>query len=75
MPRMRAALTCTSLLLAALLPACTTQDFYNTGQAWQKQECLRLKDLDERRRCEKSTAVSYDRYRAEADATRQPPSK
>jgi hypothetical protein len=61
------------LILAALtLPAaCTTQQAYLTGQGWQQQQCLKLPDLEERRRCEKSTAMSYERYREEADAARR----
>ena len=73
MPRMRTTRTLLIASLIATLTACTTQALYVTGQGWQKQECLKLKDLDERRRCEKSTAISYDRYRAVADAAKQPP--
>ena len=72
MPRMRTALNLLIASLTASLVACTTQELYATGQGWQQQECLKLKDLNERRRCEKSTALSYDRYRAEADAAKQP---
>ena len=60
------------LTQAAALCACTTQDLYLTGQQWQKQECVKLKDADERRRCEKSSAVSFERYQAEAEATKKP---
>ena len=73
MPRMRTVLDWLITLSTASLMACTTQDLYATGQGWKQQECQKLKDLDERRRCEKSTALSYDRYRSEADAPKQPP--
>ena len=53
-----------------MMSACTTpsQWAYDSGQNWQKQQCLKLQDRDERLRCEKSTATSYEKYRAEADA-------
>ena len=68
----------THLLLALLAPlilplaACTSQQLYHAGQGWQKQECQKLQDRDERQRCEKSAATSYERYQAEADAAKKP---
>ncbi len=59
-------------LLAAALPACTSQELYQTGQGWQRQECQKLLDRDERARCEKSTALSYEKYRAEVEAAKRP---
>lgn len=56
----------------ALLSACTTQDAYQIGQGWQREQCRRLQDPAERARCEKSTAISYEKYRADAEAVRQP---
>jgi hypothetical protein len=53
-------------MLALLLAGCSTQVLYNSAQAWQKQECLKLQDRDERTRCEKSAARSYEDYQAEA---------
>jgi hypothetical protein len=49
------------------IAGCSAQQWYATGQSWQRQECLRLlSDAPERDRCMKSTARSYDDYRAEA---------
>jgi hypothetical protein len=64
-----------ALLAATVLAACTTQDAYQAGQAWQKQQCAKLQDSAERTRCEQSAAVSWERYRAEAEAAKQPTSK
>jgi hypothetical protein len=58
-----------------LLAACSTELAYNIGQQWRKQECIKLPDRDERARCEQSTATSYEKYRAEAEAARKPPSQ
>lgn len=62
-----------TLLLVTLATACTTQTAYYTGQEWQRQQCLKLPDLAERQRCEKSTAMGYDQYKAEAEAVKNKP--
>lgn len=63
----------TLILVAAILTtACTTQMAYDSSQNWQKQQCLKINDREERMRCEKSTAMSYEKYRAEAEAVRKP---
>jgi phage terminase small subunit len=59
-----------TLLATAAAAGCTTQTAYQTGQEWQRQQCLKLQDRDERQRCEKSNATSYERYREEAEAAR-----
>lgn len=53
-----------------VLAACSSRELYQTGQGWQKQECQKLADIAERQRCEKSAALSYERYKAEADAAK-----
>lgn len=53
-----------------VLAACSSQQLYNVGQGWQKQECQKLQDVAERQRCEKSTAMSFERYKAEAEAAK-----
>jgi len=66
-------MTFTRFIAAApllLLAACSSQQLYNVGQGWQKQECLKLPDIAERQRCEKSTALSYERYKAEVEAAK-----
>lgn len=52
------------------LAACSSQELYHVGQGWQKQECQKLTDIAERQRCEKSAALSYERYKAETDAAK-----
>ena len=67
-------MTFTRFIAAApllLLAACSSQQLYNVGQGWQKQECLKLPDIAERQRCEKSTAMNYDQYRREREAAKQ----
>ena len=58
---------------AVFLSACTTQQWYGGTLAWQKNECIKLPDQAERKRCMESTQASYESYRAEADkAARRP---
>jgi len=59
---------------ALLLAGCSAQQLYATGQGWQQSECQKLQDAAERQRCDKSTAMSYDKYRAEAEAAKKPKS-
>jgi hypothetical protein len=53
-----------------LLAGCSSQELYSVGQGWQQQECRKLADLAERQRCEKSAALSYERYKAEVEAAK-----
>ncbi|MDP1549520.1 MAG: hypothetical protein Q8L97_05090 [Nitrosomonas sp.] len=56
--------------MAALLAGtgCTTQQLYNTGQAWQRNECGRIMDQQERSRCLSSTSTSYEAYQKQSGA-------
>ena len=52
-------------ILAGLASGCAMEALYDVGQSWQQEQCRRLKDADERRRCELGHARSYDDYQAE----------
>jgi hypothetical protein len=62
-----------TLAATFVLAGCTSQELWRTGQQWQKQECARLKDLEERKRCERSAATSYEQYQAESAASAKKP--
>ena len=51
-----------ALAMTMLGAACTTERGYVTGQSWQRQECMKLADAQDRARCMESTAMSYDEY-------------
>jgi len=72
---MSAMRTALSIVALTLLSGCSHELLYNVGQGWQRAECQKLQDPTERSRCEKSTATSYERYRAEAEAARALPPK
>ena len=61
------------LVGATLLGGCSAQQLYATGQAWQKQECSKIADGQERGRCLASTQTSYEDYKRQSEAARAPP--
>lgn len=56
--------------LVLLFVGCSSQQLYGVGQAWQRNECQRIADAQERSRCLQSTAKSYDDYQKEAAAAK-----
>jgi hypothetical protein len=56
-----------SLTLAALLAGCASEQFYASGQDWQRQECNKLPDSQERGRCLKNAGTSYDSYQRQVE--------
>jgi hypothetical protein len=61
------------LCLAGLIHACSTQQLYGAGQAWQRQECNKIQDVQERNRCMASTQTSYEDYKRQSEITRPTP--
>ena len=57
---------------AVALAGCSSQQLYATGQGWQKQDCQKILEREQRTRCEQSAAASYERYQAEAAAAKKP---
>lgn len=46
---------------------CTTQQLYTTGQSWQRNQCTRLMDQQERERCLANAGASYETYKKQSD--------
>lgn len=59
-----------AVALATAATGCTTQQLYGAGQAWQRQECNKINDAQERSRCMSSSSSSYDEYKRDAEAAR-----
>jgi hypothetical protein len=57
-------------LSACVLPACTSQMAYESGQAWQRNACDKIIDMQERQRCMARVNLPYDRYQRQADEAR-----
>jgi hypothetical protein len=62
-------LTC--VVAALCLPGCTREQAYGAGQAWKRQECIRIPDKAEYERCMRDADLSYDAYRRETGAERK----
>ena len=59
---MKTFLLLASLALAGFLSGCSSADAYTSGQDWQRHECNKLPDAQERGRCLKTASTSYDTY-------------
>jgi hypothetical protein len=61
--------TCFVLLNVAFvlnLAACSGQQTYGIGQAWQRNQCFKIDDAQERSRCLESADTSYEQYRRQS---------
>ena len=64
------------LLLAAcmaFLSACSAQQGYASAQSWQRNQCSKIVDAQERIKCMRDADTSYDQYKKDADAIKQSP--
>jgi len=50
--------------------ACSTEQAYGVGQAWQRNECFKINDAQERGRCLASTGASYEDYKRQSEAVK-----
>lgn len=50
-----------------LLFACTTQMAYNTGQAWQRNQCENMVDQTMRQQCLDKLNMPYDTYKQQTE--------
>lgn len=64
---LRAPLSLIILVLAMLVSACTSQQVYDSGQGWRRNECNRLMDHDERARCMETATMPYDIYKQQVE--------
>lgn len=52
-----------SLFVTSCLSGCSSQQIYNSGQAWQRNECNKIIDGQERSRCLANSNTSYEDYK------------
>lgn len=69
---MRFVLLSAMLLVALFHSACSSRQAYATGQSWQRSECNKIVDFQERRRCMASASTSFEDYQREAEAAKKP---
>lgn len=59
-----------AMLVAMLVLSmgCSSQQAYGAGQAWQRNECYKLEQLNDRNRCLQQAGRPYEDYQRESDA-------
>ena len=60
-----------ALCAAMLLGACSSQQMYASGQAWQRNECQKLNDKAERDSCLANSSSSYETYKKQSESTKK----
>jgi hypothetical protein len=56
-----------TLLIAISASACTDEQLYRTGQAWQRNQCGHIPDQAQYDRCMRDTHIPYDSYKRETE--------
>lgn len=59
------------LLTPLVLSACASPLLYNTGQAWQRDQCQRIQDFQERSRCMARAGMSPEEYQRQTEGLRR----
>jgi hypothetical protein len=59
-----------SVSAALLMQACSSQQLYGTGQEMQRNECRKIVDMQEQRRCMANANVSHDEYKRQSEAAK-----
>jgi hypothetical protein len=68
---LRIAALAIGLTFLPVLTACSTDQFWNIGQAWQRDRCMKLPDHQDRSRCLADMTRSRDDYERQAEGLRQ----
>lgn len=58
------------VLTALLMQACSSQQLYGTGQEMQRNECRKIVDMQEQRRCLTHANMSHDEYKRQSEAAK-----
>lgn len=64
---MRLVLLPLAFCLLASFSGCTSHQLYGAGQAWQRNECIKVFDQQEHNRCMANTNMSYEDYKRETE--------
>ncbi len=66
----RLALLAATVIVATATPGCSSQQIYGVGQSWQRQECNKINDTQDRNRCMASASTSHDDYTRQAESAK-----
>ena len=56
------------VVCAGLLTGCSAQQGYASAQAWQRSQCLKIVDAQERRRCLDAADRPYGTYKQQSES-------
>ena len=51
------------LIITLLITACSGEHVYSIGQEWQRHECMKIEDAEQRSQCLADARVPYEDYR------------
>jgi hypothetical protein len=63
MPAFREIQTMALIAVLLILTACSGQQIYSTGQAWQMNQCFKIINSEERSRCLEVADTPYYEYK------------
>jgi len=69
---LKAAIASILVFVALALSACSSQQAYNTGQAWQQNQCNTQVDNSDRERCMARAATPYEVYQQQTAEQKRP---
>jgi hypothetical protein len=67
---MKKVLILINCMATTAMSACTTEQIYNSGQAWQQNQCGRYQNKADYDRCMSSAAPNYDTYKREVESSK-----
>jgi len=62
--------TLASYALLLSLAACSNQQIYGVGQAWQRNECFKIDEAQERSRCLETADIPYYEYKRQSEGAK-----
>jgi hypothetical protein len=67
----RVVLALSATFVVAAFSACTAEQLYGSGQAWQRNQCSRMPDKADADRCAAGTNTTYDTYKRQPELERK----
>jgi hypothetical protein len=64
---LRTAFILMASVAALSVPACTAEQVYGSGQAWQQNQCGKIVDKAEFDRCMSKANTTYDSYKRQTE--------
>jgi hypothetical protein len=68
---LRAVFALSTVLALWALSACTTEQMYGSGQAWQRNQCNKMPDKADADRCAAGASTTYEAYKRQSELERK----